>query len=89
MLLDYFGEQNTHDCKVCDTCINRKSNATDIDSIIQSLQEQLADHAPHSVEELQSAVNTSDYLFKIAVAVMTKENMICMDDDNRILLRNN
>lgn len=86
MLLDYFGEHDTHDCMACDTCHERKLKVDDVEAVIDLLKRILSDHLPHPAQELMDTDGTNGDMVKRALAIMVKENMISMDMDNRICL---
>ena len=55
MLLQYFGEENDHDCGQCDVCIERKKHRqTDIEQAIQAITQLLGDGQAHPFDEVKT-----------------------------------
>ncbi|MBQ7514068.1 MAG: RecQ family ATP-dependent DNA helicase [Prevotella sp.] len=52
LLLEYFGETDTHDCQQCDICLQHK-NDNQTDRASQQILQLLSDHQPHPLVELR------------------------------------
>ena len=52
LLLEYFGEKDTHDCGHCDVCLQHK-NDKQTDNVCRQILQLLADKKPHPVVELR------------------------------------
>ena len=87
-LLNYFGEKEPPTCDTCDICIQQKRNSNAVkkykneqDKILQLL----ADHAPHSVEELEKLHLSREKLTTIMRHLADEE--IITIENGKILLR--
>ena len=55
MLLEYFGEQHTHDCLQCDVCLAQRGalvTPQGQQSARQQIVSLLTDHQPHHITEI-------------------------------------
>ena len=52
LLLEYFGETDTHDCQQCDICLQHR-NDSQTDRASQQILQLLSDHQPHHLVELR------------------------------------
>jgi ATP-dependent DNA helicase RecQ len=80
-LLRYFGETDSHDCGVCDVCLEqRQEGRTSVsdEEVRQQILKLLADRQPHSVYELRHLTLPQD-LVDQALRFLADEEMIHID----------
>jgi ATP-dependent DNA helicase RecQ len=53
LLLDYFGEENTMDCGICDVCLNKNNSNTVKDKILSLLK----DKGPQTLNSIITSIN--------------------------------
>ena len=76
MLLEYFGEQNTHNCGHCDVCREQQGNAVDADQLTaaqQAILQLLADHKPHHTTLLHQLPLPSEAIDAALVTLLQDE----------------
>lgn len=80
-LLRYFGEANTHDCNVCDVCLDNKPNYSSSKATTEA-QEQimtlLNDKQKHKIDELHQ-LNISQSQLDKALQHLVNEELIHLD----------
>ncbi len=85
MLLNYFGEQNDHDCGQCDVCLAHKNTgATHADTIMKALQtikDYLQDGKAHKLIELKTLPLKTEVLDE-AISYMLDEEMLVIKGAN-------
>ena len=87
MLLEYFGEQNTHDCGHCDVCREQQGNAVDADQLTaaqQAILQLLADHKPHHTTLLHQLPLPSEAIDAALVTLLQDEQI--KQEDGFLLL---
>lgn len=80
-LLEYFGEDNRHDCGQCDVCIAHRSEKPpkkDIATIQEKILEMLSDKKFHEITELKS-LNFPEDLFKEVLDHLIAENKVILN----------
>ena len=78
MLLEYFGEQNTHNCGHCDVCRKQQGNAVDADQLTaaqQAILQLLADHKPHHTTLLHQLPLPSEAIDAALVTLLQDEQI--------------
>ena len=78
MLLEYFGEQNTHNCGHCDVCREQQGNAVDADQLTaaqQAILQLLADHKPHHTTLLHQLPLPSEAIDAALVTLLQDEQI--------------
>ena len=90
MLLEYFGEENVHDCGQCDVCLRRKKHS---DSAHQHLQQRiaelLADHEWHALTELSKLNANHDHLQEALSRMIDEEEVEVQRSKVRLLSDSN
>jgi ATP-dependent DNA helicase RecQ len=85
MLLNYFGEQNDHDCGQCDVCLAHKNTAaTHADTImkaVQTIKDYLQDGKAHKLIELKTLPLKTEVLDE-AISYMLDEEMLVIKGAN-------
>ena len=87
MLLEYFGEQNTHNCGHCDVCREQQGNAVDADQLTaaqQAILQLLADHKPHHTTLLHQLPLPSEAIDAALVTLLQDEQI--KQEDGFLLL---
>ena len=87
MLLEYFGEQDTHDCGHCDVCREQQGNAVDADQLTaaqQAILQLLADHKPHHTTLLHQLPLPSEAIDAALVTLLQDEQI--KQEDGFLLL---
>ncbi len=87
MLLEYFGEQNTHDCGHCDVCREQQGNDVDADQLTaaqQAILQLLADHKPHHTTLLHQLPLPSEAIDAALVTLLQDEQI--KQEDGFLLL---
>lgn len=87
MLLHYFGEQNSHNCGVCDVCLQRHSSGlrqSEFDDIATEIRRQLAS-GPLFPDELKSRIDAPSDRFRQVLAFLLEQELI-RREDSRIML---
>ena len=87
MLLEYFGEQNTHNCGHCDVCREQQGNAVDADQLTaaqQAILQLLADHKPHHTTLLHQLPLPSEAIDAALVTLLQNEQI--KQEDGFLLL---
>jgi ATP-dependent DNA helicase RecQ len=90
VLLEYFGEENVHDCGQCDVCLRRKKHS---DSAHQHLQQRiaelLADHEWHALTELSKLNANHDHLQEALSRMIDEEEVEVQRSKVRLLSDSN
>ena len=90
MLLNYFGEADSHDCGQCDVCLAHKKSASDeirdLQQAVLTITNFLKDEQRHSMQELQNLPIKTDVLDE-AIRHMGAEELIILDG-LKVKLRN-
>ena len=87
MLLEYFGEQNTHNCGHCDVCREQQGNAVDADQLTaaqQAILQLLADRKPHHTTLLHQLPLPSEAIDAALVTLLQDEQI--KQEDGFLLL---
>lgn len=87
MLLEYFGEKDTHDCGHCDVCREQQGNAVDADQLTaaqQAILQLLADHKPHHTTLLHQLPLPSEAIDAALVTLLQDEQI--KQEDGFLLL---
>ena len=87
MLLEYFGEQNTHNCGHCDVCREQQGNAVDAGQLTaaqQAILQLLADHKPHHTTLLHQLPLPSEAIDAALVTLLQDEQI--KQEDGFLLL---
>lgn len=87
MLLHYFGEQNSHNCGVCDVCLQRHSSGlrqSEFDDIATEIRRQLAS-GPLFPDELRRRIDAPSDRFRQVLAFLLEQELI-RREDSRIML---
>lgn len=87
MLLEYFGEKDTHDCGHCDVCREQQGNAVDADQLTaaqQAILQLLADHKPHHTTLLHQLPLPSEAIDAALVTLLQDEHI--KQEDGFLLL---
>ena len=87
MLLEYFGEQNTHNCGHCDVCREQQGNDVDADQLTaaqQAILQLLADHKPHHTTLLHQLPLPSEAIDAALVTLLQDEQI--KQEDGFLLL---
>ena len=87
MLLEYFGEQDTHDCGHCDVCREQRGDAVDADQLTaaqQAILQLLADHKPHHTTLLHQLPLPSEAIDAALVTLLQDEQI--KQEDGFLLL---
>lgn len=87
MLLHYFGEQNSHNCGVCDVCLQRHSSGlrqSEFDDIATEIRQQLAS-GPLFPDELRRRIDAPSDRFRQVLAFLLEQELI-RREDSRIML---
>ncbi len=78
MLLNYFGEDQTHDCNTCDVCLERNKNHTDDDGTAaakSAILALLADKRQHHTTELDNIRGRYDHTDAALSALLDEEKI--------------
>ena len=81
-LLRYFGEEDSHDCKQCDVCLNKPHHLVQESSMsaeAQAILDLLSDGKPHHITELRDIQLPTD-LLNAALEYLFKEEYIHQED---------
>lgn len=87
MLLEYFGEKDTHDCGHCDVCREQQGNAVDADQLTaaqQAILQLLADRKPHHTTLLHQLPLPSEAIDAALVTLLQDEQI--KQEDGFLLL---
>lgn len=87
MLLEYFGEKDTHNCGHCDVCREQQGNAVDADQLTaaqQAILQLLADHKPHHTTLLHQLPLPSEAIDAALVTLLQDEQI--KQEDGFLLL---
>lgn len=87
MLLHYFGEQHSHNCGVCDVCLQRHSSGlrqSEFDDIATEIRRQLAS-GPLFPDELRRRIDAPSDWFRQVLAFLLEQELI-RREDSRIML---
>lgn len=87
MLLHYFGEQHSHNCGVCDVCLQRHSSGlrqSEFDDIATEIRRQLAS-GPLFPDELRRRIDAPSDRFRQVLAFLLEQELI-RREDSRIML---
>lgn len=87
MLLHYFGEQHSHNCGVCDVCLQRHSSGlrqSEFDDIATEIRRQLAS-GPLFPDELRRRIDAPSDRFRQVLAFLLEQELI-RREDSRIIL---
>ena len=87
MLLEYFGEQDTHDCGHCDVCREQRGDAVDADQLTaaqQAILQLLADRKPHHTTLLHQLPLPSEAIDAALVTLLQDEQI--KQEDGFLLL---
>ena len=82
LLLEYFGETDTHDCGQCDVCKEKQGNAVPKDQQEQACRQILgilSDHQPHHVAALRSLPYPSEVIDAALARLIQEEHMMQQD----------
>ena len=80
-LLEYFGEENKHDCGRCDVCIAHKNETPsrhETETIKEKILEMLSDKQYHEITEFKS-LNFPENLFKEVLNHLIEENKVILN----------
>ena len=82
ILLDYFGERSTHDCGMCDICLNRNNEIVN-DKTLKNAQSEilalLADGKKHYLTELKG-IKLPTELIDAALKDLLNDEILFMDE---------
>ncbi|MBR4730181.1 MAG: RecQ family ATP-dependent DNA helicase [Prevotella sp.] len=81
-LLRYFGEEDSHDCKQCDVCLDKPHHLVQESSMsaeAQAILDLLSDGKPHHITELRDIQLPTD-LLNAALEYLFKEEYIHQED---------
>ena len=87
MLLEYFGEKDTHNCGHCDVCREQQGNDVDADQLTaaqQAILQLLADHKPHHTTLLHQLPLPSEAIDAALVTLLQDEQI--KQEDGFLLL---
>ncbi len=86
MMLDYFGQTDSHPCGKCDVCRSgsNTTNKPSLDMVSQAIVTLLADGHPHTAEELAALPFPQD-LIKQASNLLLSQGEISMQDGKVVL----
>jgi ATP-dependent DNA helicase RecQ len=86
ILLQYFNEDNSKDCKICDVCVQKASNAL---IFRRNIKNDLLDQLKKNPVSISSFVNSHSKLTHQVIIdcinELLDENVILKSDDNLIL----
>ena len=87
MLIDYFGEEHSHDCGQCDVCVEDKDSTTkeQIQEAQQAILDILSDHKPHHAGELRNIDLPRKRVSK-ALYLLLHEEKIKVDEAQQLIL---
>lgn len=90
MLLAYFGEEQSHNCKLCDVCLRRKDGELhqhEVDDLLQFLKERLSETNPYVliVDICQELQHHPDVVLK-AIRFIMKESWQYSTDGDAVFL---
>lgn len=81
---DYFGVEQSHDCGVCDICLERKRNAKVVNVNIEERIDELLTTSEMTIKELAVKISSSAEKVSEAIERMMGDNRIAMSDNGKL-----
>ena len=82
LLLHYFGEEDSHDCRQCDVCLHGQAMADTVGKSLsaeESIIQLLADHKPHHITQLRSIPLPYEQIDAALHTLMQEEKIVQED----------
>lgn len=86
MLLEYFGEDNSEECRQCDVCIDKNTamSAKRSENAIEAIRDLLKDKMAHDISELRTLTFPTPQINE-ALSSLVNEEIILVNDSKIIL----